>query len=104
MKTGEENHRPWVEFEEEECVALDKEFFRAAYEVAGNLRGRQAAFKHRISEELMGLLHQLNGVTRGSFADDDRAREILIHIAAQAARNARLVEHLKTQAEKAGAA
>lgn len=101
MTSGKENHVPWVEFDDTECVALDKDFFRAAFDLAGSMRGRQTAYKHRISDELHGLLVQLNGVTRGSFEDCEKAHDILVRVAATAARNARLVAHLK--AKKAGA-
>jgi hypothetical protein len=103
MKSGVADHVPWVEFEDAECVALDKDFFRAAFDLAAQMRGRHTAYIHRAGEDINGLLVELAGVTRGGMASPERAHETLIKIAATAARNARLMSHMKSQAAKAGA-
>ena len=92
MKTGIENHRPWVEFDEVERAEMDAEFFANAAASAAALTARQVAYFHNARSEIIGLAQSINFDAVHSGGNLSNAMLTLTRIAAVAARNARLVK------------
>lgn len=102
MRKFTENHRPRIEFEKEEALALDKEFFRKAFEKACSLQGPQTAYPHRIFEDISPEKIQTIAQMKALSASMPKAAlyEYLLDLCAQIARNARLAKHLMDEEQR----
>lgn len=102
MKKFTDNHRPRIEFEKEEAIALDKEFFRKAFEKACHLQGPQTAYPHRVFEDCTTELISNNVQYKALHSASTKADlyNYLINLCAQIARNARLAKHLMDEEKR----
>jgi hypothetical protein len=72
-----------------------KEFFRAAYEATLVMRPPDRCYRHRLVDDLPGLLDRLRTQARHSDGSIQECQTLLITIAATAARNYRLAKVLQ---------
>lgn len=92
MITGETDFKKWVLFSDQEAREHDTDFMTSALEQAEQHRGVQYLYGSRCQEDLSDLLARL--WQAGKRRDWKQQRDLLITIAALAARNARVAHTL----------